>query len=408
MPYVQVIIYSMNSLSEYLVSDFNLTMRDPVWGDMLFTPQLISIVRHPQFQKLARIKQLGPVSLVYPGAVHTRLSHCLGVYHISRKILIALLRNGEPGLTKEGVNSFLVSALLHDLGHFPFAHSLKDVVVKSHESLATDIIRSDKNLNKLICEAGADVNTVCSIICPEENPTDSKEVVLYQHMLSGALDPDKLDYLCRDAFFCGVPYGVQDVSWIIEHFTTCDGRPALSRDNAASVEHLLFSKYLMYKNVYWHKATRCATAMVKNAVVMALNEGVLKEQDLYFLDDEQFITLCASKDYRPFEMVMQSRLGQLFNTNREFACKNSFSEQDRLELQKTAWEKLSSKCEKWQIIVDLPEPISFESNIRLVNPDGSWDEFSKCDELFSGSQISDTFTTALRKVRVFSPVNEAI
>ena len=120
----------MSSLSNYLVSDFTLTMRDPVWGDMLFTPQLINIIRHPQFQKLARIKQLGPVSLVYPGAVHTRLSHCLGVYHTSRRILMALLRNGEPGLTKTGVNSFLVSALLHDIGHFPFAHSLKDVVVK--------------------------------------------------------------------------------------------------------------------------------------------------------------------------------------------------------------------------------------------------------------------------------------
>ena len=127
---------------------------------------------------------------------------------------------------------------------------------------------------------------------------------------------------------------------------------------------------------------------------------------MYFLDDEQFITLCESKNYKPFEMVMQSRLGQLFNTNKEIACPNSFDEKDRLNILQEVNEKIKGKCEDWQIIVDLPEPISFESNIRLVNHDGTYAEFSKCDELFSGSQISDTFTKALRKVRVFSPVNE--
>jgi len=396
----------MNSLSNYLVSDFNIPVRDPVWGDMLFTPQIRNIIRHPQFQKLSRIKQLGPVSLVYPGAVHTRFAHCLGVYHISRRMMISLLRDGNAEVSRVGLDSFLVSALLHDIGHFPFAHSLKDVVVRSHESLATDIIRNDKSLNQLIREAGADIDIVCSIICPEENPTDSSEVKLYQHMLSGALDPDKLDYLCRDAFFCGVPYGVQDVSWITEHYTTCNGRPALSKENEASVEHLLFSKYLMYKNVYWHKATRCATAMVKNAVVKALKEGVLKEQDLYFLDDEQFFTLCESKKYKPFEMVNQSKIGQLFYSNKEISCPNSFSEEERIKLQDEALDKLKNKCEPWQVIVDLPEPISFESNIFIVDSEGSFEEFSKCDELFSGSEISDTFTKALRKVRVFSPVCE--
>lgn len=400
----------MNSVETHLISDFKLTVRDPLWGDISFTPEMLSIVRHPQMQKLTRIRQLGPVSLVYPGAVHTRFSHSLGVYHIGRQILISLLRNNDCRFTEQGVDSFLVAALLHDLGHFPFAHSLKDVVKRTHESLAVQIIREDKTLYDLIVASGADIDTVCSIVCPEETHGEQKansdEVLFYQHLLSGALDPDKMDYLCRDAYFCGVPYGIQDVSWIIEHFTVCDGEPALDRENASSVEHLLFSKYLMYKNVYWHKTTRCATAMVKNAVVSALQENIIKENDLYFLDDNQFIELCSRKSYKPFEMVTRSNIRDLFYTNTEISCPNTFGEEEKEQLRQKALDMLKGKCEPNQIIVDLPEPISFESDIRLVNPDGSSSRFSECDELFMDTKISDTFTRALRKVRVFSPVDE--
>lgn len=390
-------------LLSYLVSDFTVSIRDPLWGDMLFTPELAAFYRHPQMRKLDRIRQLGPVSLLYPGAVHTRLSHSLGVCDISRRMLISLLRNGCRHLTKTGINSFLCASMLHDLGHFPFAHSLKDVVSRSHESLGTEIIRKDKSLKELILNAGADVDTVCSIICPEENPVTDQEIIFYQHLLSGALDPDKLDYLCRDAYYCGVPYGVQDVSYITEHMYALDSRPALKISTVSSVEHLLFSKYLMYKNVYWHSATRCATAMVKSAVKAAIEDHVIKEEDLYYLDDYEFLKLCDSKNYKPFELVKLSSQGLLYNTNCERQCPGDLSEEELEELKSKAASLNPAKCESYEIIVDVPERISFETDIAIIGTDGKARPFYKADELFSETSVAYAFTKTLRKVRVYTP-----
>ncbi|MCF0237191.1 MAG: HD domain-containing protein [Sphaerochaetaceae bacterium] len=396
-----------STILEYLISDFTVSIKDPLWGDMLFTPQMAKFYQTPEFQKLGRIRQLGPaVSLLYPGALHNRLSHSLGVCTISRRILISLIRKNCVNLTKVGVNSFLVASLLHDLGHFPYAHSLKDVVTRTHESLATDLIRNTKNLKNIINDCGADLEMVCNIIDPQgakEEP--DSETKFYQHLLSGALDPDKLDYLCRDAYFCGVPYGVQDVSYIVEHIIATDNRPALFSSNMASVEHLLFSKYLMYKNVYWHKATRSATAMVKKAVKCALTDEVIKEEDLFFIDDEEFINLCNSKDYEPFSLITKVRNGKLFQPVLELSYGNSFSTNDRIELETTALEKAKGKCKSFEVIVDIPEPISFETDILLLDQNGNKTPFSQADDLFKGKEVSEAFTKALRKIRVFSPVN---
>lgn len=399
---------SSEKISNYLFSDFTESVRDPLWKDVLFTPEILKITEHPQFRKLSGIRQLGPASLVYPGAVHTRLSHCIGVYHIGRRILLTLLKQNSFDFTLSGVNSFLCACLLHDLGHFPFAHSLKDVVVRSHETLATDIITSDKELSDLISDTGADVEQVCTIIDSGFRCTENKETVLYQNLLSGALDPDKLDYLCRDAYFCGVPYGIQDVSWITEHIMNIGTSPALSVKNASSVEHLLFSKYLMYRNVYWHEKTRCATAMVRSAVVNALKDGVLKEQDLYFLDDGQFMNLCMSKDYEPFSLVQQAGIGKLLYTNRTFSCPDDFTEKDRKIYLENAVNKLGGKCPSYSVIVDVPEPISFESNLSLIDENGKIISFGNTDNVFATGNVSAAFTGALRKIRIFSPVDEAL
>lgn len=397
-----------SSLLNYLVSDFTVSFKDPVWSDMLFTRPLAAIIHHPQMQKLSSIRQLGPTSILYPGAVHTRLSHCMGVCHISRLMLISLLRSSQVNLTKEGVNSFLCAALLHDIGHFPYAHSLKDIITRTHESLACDIILNDESLSALIREAGADAKTVCSIISPEDVKARDDETVFYQNMLSGALDPDKLDYLCRDAYFCGVPYGVQDVSFITQHLLAANNRVALAESNSSCIEHLLFSKYLMYRNVYWHWVTRSATAMVKQALKGALEEGVLRQEQLFFLDDYQFFELCEKTDYRMFDLVREVRKGSFYYSNWEISCPGPVAESQRLEVLEMARKKLGGLCEKHQIICDVPEPISFESDILLIDSDGNGSSFRNSNELFAHTDVAQRFTESLRKMRIFSPVKEKI
>jgi len=121
-------------------------------------------------------------------------------------------------------------------------------------------------------------------------------LTLFRNLLSGVLDPDKLDYLCRDAYFCGVPYGVQDIEYIFDRLTLIDDRePALSPSGVTAVEHLLFSKYLMYRTVYWHKTVRIATAMVKKAVFEGLKAEAFAPGDLYMKDDDEFMIMLKTK-----------------------------------------------------------------------------------------------------------------
>jgi len=397
-------------LLNYLYSDFKKTIRDPLWIDIKLTNGFYELYLCPQVQQLNRIKQLGPTYLTYPGAVHTRLIHSLGVYHLSKMILISILKKDTKGLTFSGINSFLVAALLHDIGHFPYAHSLKEIISESHESLGARIIEKNTQIKSCIEEIGANVKNVCQII-DKSRITENKEIQLYRHLLSGAMDPDKLDYLSRDAFYCGVPYGIQDVSFIIDRLLIENNRPALKIENISSLEHLLFSKYLMYQNVYWNKNVRCATAMIKKAVTIALNLNIIKKEDLLDLDDQQFSNLGEFSSFKAFDLfkdVINNKLLHMvyempYDVNNTFCV--FFQNSDyKLKTETLIWKSLKNvfpNLKPYEVIIDIPEPISFESNFQIIDEE-TIKSFNEIDPIFNVSSI-ENFTKALRKIRIFVP-----
>ncbi len=396
----------------FLQCAFTVSVRDPLWKDIPFTRPLEALLHCTSVQQLGRIKQLGPTYHIYPGAVHTRLDHSIGVYHIARLMVMAFLRQEQQTvLTRKGILSFLCAALLHDLGHFPFAHSLKELPLEEHEHLGAQAILGDPRICQCIREAGADVRWVCAII-DEGEPADDPQILCYRNLLSGTLDPDKLDYLNRDAYFCGVPYGVQDVSYIIDRIRLEGGVPALPESAMASVEHLLFSKYLMYNSVYWNKHVRCATAMIKCAVVAALDAGVLQGSDLYNLDDDGFFALASTKEYAPLSLLRDVRDNQLLSCRYEqpFDPANSLHTQAmdiprRMEMQRHLHAAIAQEYPQlpwYSVIIDIPEPISFEADIQIIGHCGTTVPFSEADGLFSQSVVN-SFAKALRKVRIFVP-----
>ncbi len=399
-----------NNLLEYLEIDFNIVIRDPLWQDIKLSKAIHNIYMSQEFQKLSRIKQLGPTNLVYPGAMHTRLCHSLGVYHLARKIIISLLSKSTTfKLSKDGVDSFLAAALLHDIGHFPYTHSLKELPLTDHEILATQIIKGDNELNRVLIDENFNLNKICNILDFESEPID-KEIKLYKSLLSGALDPDKLDYLNRDAFFSGVSYGIQDCSFIISHLTINNGVSTLKESAKLSLEHLIFSKYQMYKTVYWHERTRCATAMIKKTLLYNLDKQIIKGDQLYNLDDYSFNQL-AEKHPTSFMNVLLVRDNKLLKTKYEktFDCENEFDIycadlNNRFKAENNIFNTLVKKYPQLradQLIVDIPEPISFEIDIPILFKDGSVKSFKETDDIFSESVVKG-FEKSLRKTRVFT------
>ena len=386
-----------SSTATYLDTSFYNPVRDPVWGSIMLSEGFKKIVSSPVLQKMNRIRQLGPTYLVYPGAVHTRFIHSLGVYHMGYRMIRRLITfDSCPAVTVQDVNAFLCACLLHDLGHFPYTHSLKELPLKKHEALTGEYILAEP-LASLIRRALEIDPAIPAAIVDTSLPTSDATVKFFRNILSGVLDPDKLDYLTRDAFFCGVPYGTQDIEFVLSSIYPHPERGiSILPSGIPAVENILFSKYLMYKTVYWHKTVRCATGMIKKAIMAALNDGVLTPDDLYGLDDESLFQAGRGDGAsRLFDMVHGR---ELFKMTHEvvFDDTNPYH-MSLLDLKKRGEEeaKLAEKlsCDSASVIIDVPENITFETTLPVYE-NGTF-------RSFSGRAGLETFSDPLRKIRIF-------
>ncbi|MGH7502698.1 MAG: HD domain-containing protein [Longimicrobiales bacterium] len=265
-------------------------IRDPLWDTIRLDPVAVRIVDAPAFQRLRHIKQLGHAHLVYPGATHTRFDHALGVYHLARRALDLLERRGDLARV-DGLDVELVplAGLLHDIGHYPFSHALEELqytrIPEHHEALAGRFL-ADPEVAAALAGVAADAGERIEALIRGASTSPLGGLV------SGSLDLDKIEYLMRDARFCGVPYGEVDVDRLLHALALVSdpetGRPelAVQEKGVAALESLLFSKYQMFRNVYWHHAVRAATVLYKRIVEDALDAALIGTDDLIGETDE--------------------------------------------------------------------------------------------------------------------------
>jgi HD superfamily phosphohydrolase len=223
-------------------------VRDPLWNNIRLEPEALAVIDTPAFQRLRYVRQLGHAFLVYPGATHTRFEHALGAYHLASR------------LTDD--RDIRLAALLHDIGHYPFSHALEEAGLPRHEMLAERHLRSSA-LAAALEQSGVACERLLALI-------QGKSTAPLAPLISGSIDVDKLDYLSRDAKMCGVPYGMIDVDRLLTSLTISPDGLVLHPKGFAALESLLFAKYQMYRNVYWHHAVRSATAMFKRLVRRAI------------------------------------------------------------------------------------------------------------------------------------------
>ena len=247
-------------------------IRDSVYGDISLNKFEERIMDMPQFQRLRRIKQLGLIGLIYPGATHTRFEHSVGTMNLGSKL------STELGLPDDDIELIRASALLHDIGHGPFSHVSEGVLSVPHEELTKYVVTKTSMCDLL--EEKFDVNKIVDIV-------NGKGYL--GPIVSGELDVDRMDYLLRDSHNTGVAYGVIDYERIISNLTLEDNGLILDIKGVQAAEGALVSRYFMYPSVYQHHTTRIVNSMFRRALKKVIDEDIIDENDIYKYDDAEII-----------------------------------------------------------------------------------------------------------------------
>ncbi len=248
-------------------------INDPVYGFITIQhPLIFAIIAHPYYQRLRRIQQMAMAQMVYPGAVHTRLHHSLGAYHLMC-MAVAELKSKGVDITEEEEVAVKAGILLHDIGHGPFSHALEQVLVTGvhHEQLSLQIMRH------MDTEFGGQLTLAIQIF------TNQYHKPFLHQLISGQLDVDRMDYLSRDSFYSGVSEGVIGYDRILKMLVVKDGQLLVEEKGIYSVEKFLVARRQMYWQVYLHK-----TVLGAEKMLVKILERV---KQIYRETDPQLVTL---------------------------------------------------------------------------------------------------------------------
>lgn len=328
-------------------------IRDPVHGSIAIHDAEIQILEHPFFQRLRNIKQLGFSEYVFPGATHTRYLHSIGVMNVSSLVFDSLFKDQSSADIRRLKETLRLGCLLHDIGHAPLSHSTESVMPMvselklpkkflnlsedrqaSHEDYTIKSItdssftQSFKGVTK---EFGVEPDAVAELVIGEtSNPAyftvnGINYFPLLHQLVSSEMDCDRMDYLLRDSYFCGVSYGKFDLDWIIDNLKIClEGQEAylgISERAISTFDDFLLSRFHMFMMVYFHYRAVCLEQMLMRYFESEKNEyRIPADIEEYLEHDDAFLfkTLKKSTNIWAQRVVKNSipkKILETFGTN---------------------------------------------------------------------------------------------
>ena len=373
------------------------TVRDSLYDLIPLGPREEKLIGTAPFLRLQKIKQLGFVYRVWPGATHTRYEHSLGCYYLAVRAMRSLLQRGDDGglvgVSISSVQTLIVAALLHDIGHYPYSHTIEELgyPIVLHEKMGRSIIENSEIATILEQDYHLSPERVADFIDPPKTKALPADDELLKCLLSGALDADKLDYLPRDARACNVPYGGVDVARLqgalrIHPNVNGQRRIVVTHKGISPLHSLLHARQEMFDNIYWHHTSRALQMMLLRAVQEALLCGALQAEQLIGLDDASLLSLLAESHMpassralvdnlemrRPYKGVIEiSRLaGRLYNRLDALF----WDAQRRRRVEQLLAAELASALETefadYEVLFDIPRPERWEMDVwvTFANP----------------------------------------
>ncbi|MEE2938115.1 MAG: HD domain-containing protein [Planctomycetota bacterium] len=303
-------------------------VRIPPADDVPLSARVRRVLDTAPMRRLGSISQLGMVSLVYPGANHSRLEHTLGVYHNALRLIARFSADDEftSRIDQPMAEAFVLAALLHDVGHWPFCHPIEDMQlgeVGEHETRIADVIDTSELGQCIEQDWLCNSQQVIDLLEPN-GVADERATFAMSFLascLSGPIDIDKLDYLQRDSLHAGVPYGSQfDVGRLISsvRINPQSARLAIDEKGRTAAELMVFARYVMFSEVYWHHAVRSATAMLQRSIFLLQNRVDLIST-LRMTDAEWIVMLRRSAEGSVAEPLVEGLFGPTRNLYKRVA-----------------------------------------------------------------------------------------
>ena len=302
------------------------TIRDPIHGDIKIDGIFLDLIEAPEIQRLYNIKQLGFAHLVFPGAHHTRLEHSLGTYYMAYKAAEKL------NLKEKEKETIACAAILHDIGHGPFSHTLESIIRESlnvdHVDLTEDLIFGKHLIFDSDEKEFIESNSVFDILNKYEiNKEEISNIIrgktqkkqYLSQLLNSSIDVDQLDYLIRDSYYTGVAYGIIDTERFLQTLIIKDNRLAIRKKGVVVVENILMARSLMYSSVYFHKTVRIAELMLSKAIEM-LND--VEPLVFFKMTDAELISDLRKRDSYSKEIATRLKYRKLFKQSYTISAAN--------------------------------------------------------------------------------------